>query len=320
MRGAAVMAITGLGIIAPGLERPDQALGPASAPMEGWFQLATALPGRGYKRLPSGCQYLLAAARSAIADGGDHLLEVVPERRGAVVGTNNAGASVLESMDRTIIAEGAEKLSPTIGPFMAMSLFSSRLSPEHQLNGFNLTANSPGTAGLEAMQIAARALVAARASVLLVGATEEAPPPAQFGAVADVGAAVLVCETPESAEARNAAVYGTCSVYGAFIDPSDVTDTTALDRLGKRLEEAALERIDAVLDESPVGIAVAHWLRERMPDTEIITVGTAPDAGCLTPVRRVIGQLATASGRPARRAVLAASAQGNVALAYLTVL
>ncbi|MFF5206334.1 beta-ketoacyl synthase N-terminal-like domain-containing protein [Streptosporangium sp. NPDC000396] len=308
------LAVTGLGVIAPGVTGPGDALRPASPPEEDWFQLTTALPGRGYKRLPSGSKYLLAAARAALADARGYVESVEPELRGAVVGTNNANAALLDEMDRTIIDEGAAALSPTTAPFMAMSLFSSRMSPEHGLNGFNLTANSPGSAGIESLQIAARALAAGRASVLLVGAVEEAPPAEQFDGAADVGAAVLVCEGTETAVARGARIYGLCEVRTAFLDPSGPDTGDVLDRLWG---DTPSWHVDAVIDDSPVGTAVRAWLSARFPDPAFTMVPTSTDAGCLAPVRRVVGRLAGGPERITGQAVLAASAHGNLALAVL---
>jgi 3-oxoacyl-[acyl-carrier-protein] synthase II len=324
MSGMSGMVITGLGAVAPDVNGPADALAPAVPPWPDWFDVRTALPGRGYKRLPPGCQYLLAAAKESLKDAGDCLSGVAAERRATVVGTNNVGAALQESMDRTIIDSGAAELSPTTAPFMAMSSFASRLSTEFSIRGFNLTANSPATAGLEALQIAQRALAAGRAEVLLAGAAEDAPLPSQFdGDGADTGAAVLVCEPVASAEARGATTYGACQVYSAYLDPERPESETAevLGELWDRMAGAALAkpvRVDGVLDGSPVGTAVAGWLREHVGELEPATVNTAVNGGSLTPVRRIVGLLAAGVPELTQRVVVAASAQGNVAVAGLT--
>jgi 3-oxoacyl-[acyl-carrier-protein] synthase II len=298
------MVITGLGVVAPGVGKPAEALAPATKPEPGWFDVAMALPGRGYKRLPPACQYLLAATRAAITDADDPLLSVDPTRRAAVVGTNNAGAELLEQIDRTIIDSGSGELSPITAPFMAMSSFASRLSTEHAIQGFNLTTNSPRTAGLDAIGIAARALRSKRADLLVVGATENAPPPGQSTGAPDVGAAVLVCEPVEVAVVRGATVYGTCRVRSFFLDPAR-PDTSIL--------PAELPHVDTVLDDSPVGEAVRAWAPTHTEHTVDL------DCGCLTPMRVLLGLLATGEDRPVQRAVLTASAEGTVALAELAV-
>ncbi|MBV9161232.1 MAG: hypothetical protein JO281_06710 [Pseudonocardiales bacterium] len=298
------MVITGLGIVAPGVGKPAEALAPVMKPEPGWFDVAATLPGRGYKRLPSACQYLLVAARAAITDADDPLSSVDPTRRAAVVGTNNAGAELLEQIDRTIIDSGSGELSPITAPFMAMSSFASRLSIEHAIQGFNLTTNSPRTAGLDAIGIAVRALRTKRADVLVVGATEDAPPPGQRTGAPDVGAAALVCEPVEVAMARGVTVYGTCRVRSFFLDPAR-PDTGIL--------PTGLAQVDTALDDSPVGEAVRAWAGTHREHTVDV------DSGCLTPMRVLLGLLATGEDRPVKRTVLTASAEGTVALAELEV-
>ncbi|MFH8796102.1 beta-ketoacyl synthase N-terminal-like domain-containing protein [Streptomyces sp. NPDC017941] len=166
------LAVVGMGMVAPGVCGPADALAPAGAAAPGWFEAEVALPGRGYRRLPDACKYLLAASRLAVGDAGGRFARTEREHRGAAVAINNTGAALLEAMDRTIMREGAAQMSPSSSPFIAMSSFASRLSMEHDITGFNLSVNSPVTAGLEALQIAARAVAAGRARAVLVGAVE----------------------------------------------------------------------------------------------------------------------------------------------------
>ncbi|WP_439680664.1 beta-ketoacyl synthase N-terminal-like domain-containing protein [Embleya sp. MST-111070] len=324
MTGPARMRVTGLGMIAPGVDRPDRALGPRPVPESGWFRVADALPGRGYRRLPAGCLHLLAAARAAVIDTGPWFTEVPADRRAAMVGTNNAGAALIEEFDRTIIDLGAAELSPARVPYMAMSMFAARLAPEHRLRGFDLTTNSPAVAGLDALQSAARALAAGRASVVLAGAVEEPPAPAQQSgtrtahAPTDIGAAILVCE-PEDAPVGGTTVHGYCATHSAFVPGPDRV-RTVLAALWEQLAHDGPPpcRIDAVLDDSAIGAAVAAGLPEHAPDSEITAIPAANGGGCLTPVRRVVGRLAAPGDRTERTAIVAASAHGHLSITVIT--
>ena len=315
--GPGALAVAGLGITAPGILAPDGALSPAGAADPEWFQAAVALPGRGYRRLPPACKYLLAAARLAISDAGDRLSGTEPDRRAAVMATNNAAAALMEELDYLIIREGAAELPPSSSPYMVMSLFASRLSVEHHITGFNLTVNSPVTAGLDAIAIASRAIAAGRASTVLVGAVEEALSPSQEdGAGSQAGAAVLYCEPAATGIAR----YGTCQTRSAFLNPEAASGDAAAAILERLAGDDPPSRIDAVLDDSAVGTAVARWLDRLAGEREIVLVPTTTQGGCLAPVQRVVGLLAQDHAAPARRAVLAAAALGTIALTELTVL
>ncbi|WP_221351518.1 beta-ketoacyl synthase N-terminal-like domain-containing protein [Streptomyces beigongshangae] len=308
------LAVAGLGIVAPGVCRPDDALAPADEAVPGWFQAGSALPGRGYRRLPDACKYLLAASRLAVGDAGDRLSRTAREHRAAVVAINNTGAALMEELDRTIMRDGAAEMSPSSSPYIAMSCFASRLSVEHGITGFSLTVNSPVTAGLEALQLAARAVAADRARTVLVGAVEEALSPSQATAPgSEAGAVVLYCESAAGGRAR----YGTCRVRSAFLDPAAAASGAAA-VFAPLLGDAPPCRIDAVLDDSAVGTAAARWLDQLTGEHDVVIVPAPAQAGCLTPLRRVLGLLAQERGAPARHLVLAASAQGTVTCAELT--
>ncbi|MCA2218259.1 beta-ketoacyl synthase N-terminal-like domain-containing protein [Jidongwangia harbinensis] len=302
------VTVTGIGVLLPGIDKPAHALHPSPPAGPGWFDVTTVLPGRGYRRLPPASQYLLAAAAEALADAGPGFAAAPADRRGVVTALNNAGAELMDQQDRTIIATGADDLSPLTTPYFATSLFGSRLAAEHTVHGFSLTVNSPRTAGLEGVQLGGRALAAGRADVLLIGATEQTLPPGEPGAAdSDVGAVVLVGETGAAARAR---AHGGVRVRTGFLGPW--TGDEALDRLWDSTVAAGpVPPVEAVLDDSPAGAWVAGWLRTRGLDPVLVP---AP-AGCLTPLRRVAGHLA--AGR-ADQLVVTAAAEGCVAFARIT--
>ncbi|QXJ21387.1 hypothetical protein AGRA3207_002236 [Actinomadura graeca] len=321
--GTGELAVTGMGIAAPGISGPGDALAPPAEAAPGWFRTETALPGRGYRRLPAACKYLLAASRLAVADSGGRFAETGRDHRAAVVAVNHAGAALLEELDHTIMRRGAAELPPSTSPFIAMSSFASRLSLEHDITGFNLTVNSPVTAGIEAIQIAARAVAAGRARAVLVGAAEETlspgqsaagPPARPSGPGSQAGAAVLHCEPATEGDAR----YGTCMARSAFLDPAAAAAGAAT-VLGPLVGDDPPGRIHAVLDDSAVGTAVARWLDRLTGECDVVAVPATPQAGCLVPLQRVMGLLAQEHTAPTRSAVLAASAEGTIALAELTV-
>lgn len=316
MNAPAGVRVVGLGLIAPGVVQPGHALEPHAQPLPDWFDTETLLPGRGYRKLPPGCRYLLAAARAALADTGAWFACLPAHERAAVIGGNNAGAALQDDFDRTVIATGAADLSPAQVPYMALSMFAGRLAPEHGLQGFALTTNSPTVAGLDALQTAARALAAGRAAAVLAGAVEDRPTPAQGGGAAhDLGAAVLVC-LPDGAPPVGNRAYGRCVVRGAFVGAAGGVPQACdvLDPLWKELlaDGPPVARIDAVVDESPAGDTVLAWLTSRADDRTITPLARPSGSGSLTAVRRVVGRLA--EGAPGRTVVLAVSAHGHVSI------
>jgi 3-oxoacyl-[acyl-carrier-protein] synthase II len=273
------------------------------------FDVATALPGRGYRRLPPAAQYLLAAANEAVAPLGG-----LPESGvGAAIGTNNGCVQMLHEMNETIITKDAAAISPVAAPFFVVSLPAGRLAIELGIRGFCVTLTSPRTAGLDALQLGTRALAAGRAGFLLAGATETALPDAEPGHQgSDAGAVVLACAPADRVAADGASPLGVLQVRTAFVaDPAAVAD--ALDEPLNALTEPAPQlAVTAVLDDSAIGRAIGGWLTARGAD---VSRAHAP-AGCLTPLGLVADALAASpAGAGPGAIVITAAAEGNVALA-----
>lgn len=315
------LVVSGIGVVTPRGGRPQDAARAARdagpAPADGWFDHRTRLGPRGYKYLPPASQFFLAAAKEALADAGDEPDRGPGELRGAAVGTNSSAAALHEAMDATVLTEGAGALSPVTAPYFSINLFGSRLATEHGLKAFNLTVTSPRTAGLESIEAGARAVAAGRAHWLLAGATEDALAAAHAGhGQSERGAVALVLEPLEAVRARGGPAYGHCRVRSMFLPPHAAAEPDGTDR-ARRLIGSGLEllgahtppvRVVAVLDDSPVGRAVAGALG---PDAERVPAG----AGALEPLVQAAGALAGLAGPVL---VVTAAAQGNLALALLT--
>jgi 3-oxoacyl-[acyl-carrier-protein] synthase II len=151
------------------------------------------------------------------------------------------------------------------------------------------------------------------AELLVAGATEEALPDSEPGHQAsDVGAAVLICEPAARVAERGGTGYGVVRTRAVFLAPGEAgVSVSALDASWAEMCSAESPPVEAVLDDSPVGAAVESWLASQ---SFAVTVTTAR-AGCLMPLRRLVGLLATGV---VDRMVVTAGAEGNVALARLT--
>lgn len=297
--------VTGIGICTP----------PADGPPAGgaWFDVRVELGRRGYKYLPAACQYLLVAGRRALTDAGDCLDGAAGEQRGVVVGTNNGVAALHDEQDRTVIAEHANELSPVTAPFGAVNVLTSRLSMEHGFKGVSLTLTSPLVAGLEAVQVGARALAAGRSVLLLAGAMEQAvPEPAT--AAPEEGAVVLVLERPDQVAARGGTGYGRCEVRTLLLPPHRLTAEVDRRRAVTLVRAAAAGLgadqvpVYAMFDDSPVSELVA----------EAVPTGAGPvrdagqvAAGSLTPMLRLAERLRAADGDSL---LITAAGTGNVAM------
>ncbi|WP_447007152.1 beta-ketoacyl synthase N-terminal-like domain-containing protein [Saccharothrix isguenensis] len=291
------LVVTGVGVCAP----------PAEAAPD-WFDYRTELGAQGYKYVPRAAQYLLAAAKRALADA-----ELEPEgpddRCGVVLGSNNCASQLHADIDREVADTGTRFLRPATVPYFSVNLFLARLGIEHGWRGLSLALHTPATAGVETVAHGYRVVRDRDVDWLVLGATET-PPDANGagGPVADDGAAVLIVEPASRAAVRGARVHGSLASSSLFIPPSAVA----------RDADAEVERLRAALaghgvsadipvrlldDSSPVADVVSRAL----PRARRRTVGP----GCLSPVLEVADILR--SGGPGT-AVVCANAVGTVAV------
>ncbi|WP_405440036.1 3-oxoacyl-ACP synthase [Streptomyces avidinii] len=289
-------------------------------PRAPWFDHRARL-GRGYKYLPPACQYLLAAARTALAASGEEEQRHAPELRGAVVGTNSAVAALHADIEGTVRREGAGALSPMGVPYFSVNLVAARLSTEHRLKGFNLTVTSPRVAGIEALHLAALELAAGRTAVALAGATE-APDPRAGDAVPEAGAALLVLRPGGGPVPADGAVLRTVL---RFLPPPALAApqgrALAEDSVRQALDALCAAgpgpyEVELLADPSPVGDAVARalraWCAGRAP---VSTEHSGARAGALAPVARLAARPLPAAG--GTRVAVVASRAGTVALASI---
>ncbi|MDG4786424.1 beta-ketoacyl synthase N-terminal-like domain-containing protein [Micromonospora sp. WMMD1102] len=298
------VVVTGIGVCAPPVDRPAA---------DAWFDVRTRLGRRGYKYLPAACQYLLVAGRDALDDAGNRLDGVAEQGRGVVVGTNNGVAALHDEQDRTVIAEHASELSPVTAPYGAVNVLTSRLSMEHGFTGISLTLISPLVAGLESVQVGARAFAAGRATMLLAGAMEQAVP-APEAAAPEEGSVILVLEPPERARARGVTGYGQVSVRTLLLPPHGLAAGPTRNRAVAVVREAASSLgagqvpVHALLDDSAVGELVAG----AMPaGVDLVRDAGPPAAGSLTPMLRLADRLRAGDGDSL---LVTAAGTGNVAM------
>ncbi|MEV7287842.1 hypothetical protein AB0O01_25265 [Streptomyces sp. NPDC093252] len=275
--GARELAVTGVGVVSPRGDTAVRALTGTGAVDDGWFDHRERLGPRGYKYLPRAAQYVLAAARGALADGG------VPTGRPALLLATNAGAAGLfDALDAAVTGSGAAAIPPSSAPYFAVNVLGNRPAAELGATGFALTVATERTAALDALATGALAVAAGRADRLLLAAVEEPPPGA--GGRGEQGAVVLALEPAATARAARAVV----RTRSLFVPP-DAPDTARGRERARRLLAAALAELGGVpvrvhldLDGSPVAGVVTEALAELgYPVTRGVTETAAGGAAGL---------------------------------------
>src|SRR5207248_717085 len=127
------VAVTGIGLVCPGGASPTELL-TNGRPDGGtdWFDPERYLGRRGFKYLTPATRYLLAAANLALEDASLEDWAGYPsETRAVVAGTNFAAVPVLDQLNRIIVDEGADALSPAQAPNFSVNIPASHVSLRH---------------------------------------------------------------------------------------------------------------------------------------------------------------------------------------------
>jgi len=206
------------------------------------------------RRLDPFAQYALAAANEAIADAGlasETMPEAMRARIGVIVGSGQGGMQTFQNQADVYRASGPGRLSPFFVPMLIPNMAGSVIAMEHGFYGPNHCVVSACATGNDSIMSALDTIRAGRADIVIAGGCEacitelglggfgaaralstrnDAPlaasrplDTARDGFVIGEGAAVLVLESWESAEARGARVYAELRGVGASNDAYHMT-------------------------------------------------------------------------------------------------
>lgn len=203
------------------------------------------------RRLDRFSQFALVSAQMALDDAGLTPQEAARDGAGIYVGSALGGIAFAEEQHTSYVLNGPHH----VNPLLALSVFggaaSSNVTIELGLTGPSLANGNSCAAGLIAIGEAARLIEDGRVAVMLAGGAEAPLAPLTFGAFAMIrvlstrnadpqtssrpfdrdrdgfviaeGAAVLVLESFEHAEARGARIYAELAGYGTSSDAHHMT-------------------------------------------------------------------------------------------------
>ncbi|MER7468689.1 beta-ketoacyl-[acyl-carrier-protein] synthase family protein [Streptomyces sp. NPDC097981] len=236
------------------------------------------------RRMDPFAQFAVAAARAAVADAAPADGSWDPARVGVVLGTAVGGQGTWEEQGQRLRDKGPRTVNPLTVPKAIGNIAAGSVAMDLGLHGPSLTLSTACAAGTTALGFALDLLRSGRCDVVLAGGTEAAVTPLvttafdrlkalsrrcedpsaasrpfdehRDGFVVGEGAAVLVLERAESAEARGRRPYARLLGYGAS---SDAHHLTSPDPDGRYAELALHEALqDAGVTASDVSLVNAH--------------------------------------------------------------
>ena len=281
------------------------------------------------RRLDRSGQLAMVAAREAWADAGlaGEDSGPDPERLGVVVGTGIGGVHTLLDNYLVLLEKGPRRVSPLAIPMLMPNSAAAHIGLEVGARAGVHTPVSACASGNEAIAWALDMLRSGKADVVVSGGTEaaiHALPMAAFanmmalsnrndeperasrpfdkgrnGFVLGEGAAILVLETAEHAEARGARVYAELSGAGLSADAHHIAQPDPVGAGATRAMQGALA--DARLEPSDIRHVNAHATSTPQGDvaeSQAIrrVLGDAADGVVVTSTKSMTGHLLGAAG------------------------
>ena len=198
------------------------------------------------RRMDRCTQFALAAAIEALQDSGLEINYENRDRIGVVIGTGIGGVGTLFEQVKVFLERGATRVSPFLVPMMLPDTPAGMIAIYFGMRGINMAVVTACATGTNAIGEASEAIRRGHADAILAGGTEAAIIPIAMaglgvmgalsnrndepqrasrpfdlyrdGFVMGEGAAVLVLESLEHAQARGAHILAEVSGYGSSND------------------------------------------------------------------------------------------------------
>lgn len=245
------VAVTGIGVVAPaGIGKEAFWSGLLSPAPNGFRQIEDWDPSPYFdnpkeaRRSDRVSQFTLAAAAEALEQAGE--ISADPARRGTFVGTGVGGIGTLEEQIEVRLSKGERRVSPFLVPMMMANAPAATISMRYGWQGPCENTVTACAAGTHAIGNAARMVADGRCDVVMAGGAEAPFTPtavAGFGNMTALsnsgdsrpfdanrdgfvmaeGAAILVLEAWELAEARGATVLGEVLGSASTADAHHIT-------------------------------------------------------------------------------------------------
>lgn len=283
----------------------------------------------------------LAAADDALADAGLAIGENAdPHRVGTIVSSGGAGLKTYEDQASARRTHGRTTVSPYLAPGMLPNMAAARIAIKHGLRGYSSAVSTACAAGAQSIAEGLRLIWAGEADVVVCGGSDAPLHPTiaitfanakalarnwdnasaasrpfdtrRNGFVLSEGAAVIVLERAEHADARGAAGYADVLGWGATTDAYHLTaprpdGAGAAECMRRALASAGLQPPD-------IGYLNAHGTSTKRGDAAeakaIRTVFGAEGSPPVSATKSIIGHTLGAGGAVEAAVTAVAVARG----------
>ncbi|MGI6587649.1 MAG: beta-ketoacyl-ACP synthase II [Peptococcia bacterium] len=203
------------------------------------------------RRMDRFTQFAIAGVKMALEDAAVDMSKVLPDRVGVVLGSGIGGMETLEEQIDVCRTKGPNRVSPFFIPMMISNMAAGQIAITFGATGPNLTVVTACASATNAMGEAFKMIQRGAVDVVITGGTEAPITPMAFagfcsmramsrqnenpekasrpfdqkrdGFIMGEGSGILILESLESAQKREAPIYAEVLGYGATADAYHIT-------------------------------------------------------------------------------------------------
>lgn len=235
------------------------------------------------KRMDRYCQFAVAAADEAVKHANIDLENIDKERFGVVVGSGIGGIGTIEKQQQTLLEKGPNRVHPLFIPMIISNMAAGNIGIKFGAKGICTTVVTACATGTNCIGEAYRMIQNGVADIIIAGGTEASITPLSVagfisltalskstdpnrasipfdkersGFVMGEGAGIVILESLEHAESRNAKIYAEVVGYGSTCDAYHITSPAPEGEGAARAIKLAIE--EAGIVPSQVSYINAH--------------------------------------------------------------
>lgn len=214
------------------------------------FDPTVAIDKREARKMDKYCQYAMVAADEAVKNSGLDLETIDKERLAVVVGSGIGGLSTIEAEHKKLMEKGPNRVSPFLIPMIISNIAAGNIAIKYGSKGMCTSVVTACATGTNAIGDAFHMIQHGRADIIIAGGAEGSITPLALAGFASLtalstsedplrasipfdkerngfimgeGAGIVILESLEHAEKRNAKIYAEMKGYGATCDAYHIT-------------------------------------------------------------------------------------------------
>jgi len=240
------------------------------------FDVTVALDKREARKMDKYCQYAMVAAAEAVNDSGLDVQAIDSERMAVIVGSGIGGIGTIEREHTKLMEKGPNRVTPYLIPMIIGNMAAGNIAIKYGAKGMCSSVVTACATGTNAIGDAFHMIQDGRADIIIAGGAEASIEPLALagfisltalsnsedplrasipfdkernGFVMGDGAGIVILESLEHAQKRNAKIYAEVSGYGSTCDAYHITSPSPTGEGAARSMVMALKDADIKAEE-----------------------------------------------------------------------